>query len=218
MTKPQERIAVFAFGVFGVLTLLILSVYFPDPSRFQFLVFKIVLALAASGIAVMIPGFIELEIPGWLKAGGALAIFALVMYKNPAVLVAPEPGPVAALNVQVDPDTVGIVAGALTPVTYRFREINGVQVTVDSQDIRWLLDNGDELGNIKNNRILGGSFTVASKGQHDLRDNVFLPRDIARKVIDAGMNQVQLESTFTAVDSGQKRAKAKAVLRIGIMG
>ena len=77
----------------------------------------------------------------------------------------------AALNVQVNPDTVGIRVGSHQAVSYFFREVNGVQVTVDGQDIRWLLDNGSEIGIVKNGRVLGGSFTVAPMGRHELLDN-----------------------------------------------
>jgi hypothetical protein len=218
MTKAQERISVYVFGVAGIITMLVLAIAFPIPSKFQYDVFKIVLSLAAAGVAAMIPGFIEVTIPGWLKAGGALAVFALIMYKNPASIVAPEPPPVGTLNVEVVPDTVGIAPGKYTPIAYRFREVNGVQVTVDSQDVRWLLDNGDAIGQVKNARILGGSFTIEAKGQHELLDNVYMPPEIARKAQAAGTNQVQLETIFTAIEGGEKKSKAKAILRIGILG
>lgn len=87
MNKGHERIAVFAFGVIFVIALLVLAIEFPKPEPFQYQVFKIVLALAAAGVAAMIPGFIEVDIPNWVKAGGALAVFVLVMYKNPAELI-----------------------------------------------------------------------------------------------------------------------------------
>jgi len=123
----------------------------------------------------------------------------------------------AILNVQVDPDTIGARVGTHTVVTYRFKEVNGVQATVDAQDYRWLLDNGTELGSVKNARILGGSFTVGPRGSHDLLDNVYMPSDIAQKVFDAGSSQVQLETTFFGVDANGNRTKARAVLRIGIL-
>jgi hypothetical protein len=91
MTKAQERIAVFAFGVVFVVVLLTLAIKFPEPTRFQYEVFKVVLALAAAGVAAMIPGFLEVNLPNWVKAGGALAVFVLVMYKSPAGLVVPPP-------------------------------------------------------------------------------------------------------------------------------
>lgn len=100
MTKVHQRIAAFAFGVLFVIVLLVLAIAFPRPTPFQYQVFMVVLALAAAGVAAMLPGFIEVNIPNWLKAGGALAVFALVMYKNPAGLVSvppPEPTKGSAL-------------------------------------------------------------------------------------------------------------------------
>lgn len=95
MTKAHERIAVFVFGVVFISAMLVLAIKFPEPTPFQYDVFKAVLALAAAGVAAMIPGFLEVSVPSWLKAGGALAVFALVMYKNPAALVvSPPPEPV----------------------------------------------------------------------------------------------------------------------------
>jgi hypothetical protein len=39
-----------------------------------------VLALAAGGIAALLPGAMNFEVPGSLKAGGALAVVALIFY------------------------------------------------------------------------------------------------------------------------------------------
>ena len=82
-----DLIAIFAFGVVFVGALLLLAIRFPHPSDFQYLVFRIVLALASAGIAALIPGFLEIELQTWLKAGGALAVFAIVYFKSPANLV-----------------------------------------------------------------------------------------------------------------------------------
>jgi len=82
-----ELTAVFTFGVIFVVVLLILAIVFPHPTPFQYLVFRIVLALAASGIAALVPGFIEVNVSKWLRAGGAIAIFVLVYFFSPADLV-----------------------------------------------------------------------------------------------------------------------------------
>ena len=121
------------------------------------------------------------------------------------------------LNVRADPDTIGVRIGSYTLVDYRFSEVNGVQATVDAQDVRWLLDDGTQLAQVKNARILGGSFTVEPRGSHDLRDNVYMPPDIAQRVLASGANQVQLETTFLADDGSDNRTKARTVLRIGIL-
>lgn len=83
-----ELIAIFAFGVVFVGTLLLLSIRFPNPTDFQYLVFRIVLALASAGVAALMPGLLEVEFQTWLKAGGALAVFVIVYFKSPANMVA----------------------------------------------------------------------------------------------------------------------------------
>lgn len=91
MTKKQERLAVFVFGVVFVVVMLVLIVWIPNPTPPQYDIFKTVLALAAAGIAAFIPGFLEVTVSGWVRAGGALAVFFLVLNKNPASLVVNGP-------------------------------------------------------------------------------------------------------------------------------
>jgi hypothetical protein len=88
MTRPQERLAVFVFGVVFVSSLLILAVALPNPTQWQYQIFRFVLALAAAGVAAFIPGSLEVSVSNWLKAGGALAVFVVVVFKSPAALVA----------------------------------------------------------------------------------------------------------------------------------
>lgn len=88
MTRPQERLAVFVFGVVFVSALLVLAIALPNPTQWQYQIFRFVLALAAAGVAAFIPGSLEISVSNWMKAGGALAVFALVVFKSPAALVA----------------------------------------------------------------------------------------------------------------------------------
>jgi hypothetical protein len=88
----------FLFGVVFVIVLLTLAIRFPNPTAFQYTVFRTVLSLAAAGVAAMIPGFISLSISKWLRAGGALAVFALVYFYNPAVLVRSVPSQANTIN------------------------------------------------------------------------------------------------------------------------
>ena len=87
MNKHWQRIVAFAFGVVFAVALLVLAIMFPTPTPFQYLVFRIVLAMAVSGVAAMIPGFLEVNVPGVVRAGGALAVFVIVFFYNPAALV-----------------------------------------------------------------------------------------------------------------------------------
>ena len=85
----------FAFGVIFVVTLLVLAIALPKPTSFQYTVFRIVLALAAAGVAAMMPGFIHVKLESTvgllLRAGGALAVFVIVFFFNPARLaVSPD--------------------------------------------------------------------------------------------------------------------------------
>jgi hypothetical protein len=80
--------ATFVFGIIFLMTLLALAFVFPKPTPIQYLVMRITLALAGAGIATMLTGFIEVEIPGYLKAGGALAVFAVIYFRSPAALIA----------------------------------------------------------------------------------------------------------------------------------
>jgi hypothetical protein len=86
-TKKAERRLTFTFGIVFVIVMLVLAIAYPSPTPFQYTVFRITLALAAAGVAAMIPGFIELRISTFLRAGGALAVFAIVYFYNPATLV-----------------------------------------------------------------------------------------------------------------------------------
>jgi hypothetical protein len=69
-----------------------LAVIFPQPTPFQYTVFRIVLALAGAGIAALIPGFIEVAIElaykNVIRAGGALGVFIVLYFFSPASLVA----------------------------------------------------------------------------------------------------------------------------------
>ena len=84
--SAQVQLA-FAFGVVFVGLLLLIAIRFPHPTSFQYTVFRIVLAIACAGVAVVLTGFLDIEIPGFLKAGGALAVFVVTYFYSPAALV-----------------------------------------------------------------------------------------------------------------------------------
>ncbi len=84
--KMWQTIAAAAFAVVFIATILVLAFRFPRPTPFQYTVSRIVLALACAGFATLISGFIEVTIPNFVKAGGALAIFAIVYFYSPADL------------------------------------------------------------------------------------------------------------------------------------
>ncbi|HEX3152656.1 MAG TPA: hypothetical protein VHR66_31580 [Gemmataceae bacterium] len=87
MIDPQIIIAA-SFGVAFVIGSIVLAIFFPRPTGFQQQVFRIVLSLAAAGVAAMFPGFIDLDLHAskvaLIRAGGALAVFVIVYFFNPA--------------------------------------------------------------------------------------------------------------------------------------
>ena len=93
-----EPILAFAFGVLFISAIVVLAVKYPTPSQFQYFVFRTVLALAAAGFAVMIPGLLKLELKSWIRATGTIAIFLVVFFFSPAKLASNEPPPVPAFN------------------------------------------------------------------------------------------------------------------------
>jgi hypothetical protein len=89
--QAWEKIAGFAFGVMFVAAMLVLAVAFPQPTSFQYEVFRIVLAIACGGVAAVIPGCLSVSMDAKglvIRAGGALAVFLLVYFFNPARLAA----------------------------------------------------------------------------------------------------------------------------------
>ncbi|MBV6425974.1 MAG: hypothetical protein KIPDCIKN_00465 [Haliscomenobacter sp.] len=74
----------FAFSIIAFGTLLALTLLIPGWAQQNNALFKTLLALAAAGVAATLPGFLNFEINNAVKAGGALAAFALVFLVNPA--------------------------------------------------------------------------------------------------------------------------------------
>jgi hypothetical protein len=91
---PRDELGVptvFASGGAFLLLVIVLALFVPHPTAFQYSVFRVALSLAAAGFAAPIPGFIKATIPGYVEAGGALAVFVVVYYFNPSALVATPP-------------------------------------------------------------------------------------------------------------------------------
>lgn len=86
MTKRFQQILAFSFGVVFVSVMLMIAIFTPYPSGFQLLVYRIVLGLAAAGVASVIPGFLNIEVRGIVRAGGAIAVFVVIFLFNPATL------------------------------------------------------------------------------------------------------------------------------------
>lgn len=86
MKKSIQIVYAFGFGVVFVCVMLGVALFLPYPSEFQYFTFRVVLALAAGGVAAMLPGFVQIDIPVGVRGGGALAAFVAVYFLNPAAL------------------------------------------------------------------------------------------------------------------------------------
>jgi hypothetical protein len=121
--RPGERTAIFVFGVASVVVLLALAVTVPALRPFQNDVFKVVLALAAAGIAALVPGFIQVQYRDAIRAGGALAIFVIVYFYSPTPPANPpdssSPEPIASNRGRVQPASLP-TAGAFRPMAGAF--------------------------------------------------------------------------------------------------
>jgi hypothetical protein len=91
-TRTWELITLFSFAVGAFVILILVARFDPTPSQTNWYIYLILLALAAAGFVVLLPGAIDFEVPGTIKASGALAIFALIFYfgMNRATPAAPS--------------------------------------------------------------------------------------------------------------------------------
>jgi hypothetical protein len=78
--------AAFVFGIIFISVMLVFAVLFPNPSPSTQKTFSTVLALAAGGVGAMLPGELRLRSVPFLRAGGALGLFALVYLFQPQIV------------------------------------------------------------------------------------------------------------------------------------
>jgi hypothetical protein len=89
MSKTLQTWLSFIFGVIFLSLLLLIAFLRPEPSSFQYNIFRTVMALAGGAAAAVIPGFIELKFGNWLRAGGGLAVFLVLYFYVPKVVDQP---------------------------------------------------------------------------------------------------------------------------------
>jgi len=71
-------------GIGLTVAILLLVIFIPCPSTSQYFVFRIIIALAAAGLASVVPGIFKINFTNGITAGGAIAIFAVVYFFDPA--------------------------------------------------------------------------------------------------------------------------------------
>lgn len=170
-----ELKAIFSFGVAFVLILVIIAVTLPRPTEFQQLIFRIVLALAAAGVGALIPGFLAIRYKTFLRAGGALAVFAMVYFFNPATLVISTPPPHAILP--TDPFRIIFVVdqeGNFTANSYDF-PVSDIRKNASGGEFKQLLE---KLPNIPSN-VLADSTIFRISDENIINDG-------SNNVLDGG--------------------------------
>jgi hypothetical protein len=84
-----EKKTAIIFGGVLIIAIFCCAIFIPDPTSFQYVIFRMIMPLGFACIGFIIPGFIVIE--GKMKsfsirAGGALALFVLTYFFNPATL------------------------------------------------------------------------------------------------------------------------------------
>lgn len=89
--RRDLRFAAFA-GVVFIVVLIVIAIEVPNPTGFQYWVFRVVLSSAAAACGALIPGFLTVNMSLGtavaIRSSGALALFVLVYFLNPAELMA----------------------------------------------------------------------------------------------------------------------------------
>jgi len=89
----SQTIIAFIFGIIFFFILILLAIKFPNPTPFQYSVFRIILSLAGAGVAAVIPGFINVKFDALgilIRSGGAIAVFVILYFYNPAKFAVQE--------------------------------------------------------------------------------------------------------------------------------
>lgn len=87
-----------AIGIAGLVGMLAIAIYIPNPTVWQQLVFRLAIALFVSAAVAVVPGFlnVRLRAKGWgtylkVVAGGAIAVFVLVWFYSPPAVQPEQP-------------------------------------------------------------------------------------------------------------------------------
>jgi hypothetical protein len=74
-------------GVFFMLISFAAALIIKEPTQTQFFVIRGMFSIAGAGVGSCIPGWLNVNLKGYLKAGGAIAIFVILWSLNPPAFV-----------------------------------------------------------------------------------------------------------------------------------
>ncbi len=79
MNQSNKKILpITIIGVIFILILIFISIKFPSTIQEYFGIYKTILAISCAGLAAILPGFININYKGFLRAGGALGVFTFI--------------------------------------------------------------------------------------------------------------------------------------------
>jgi len=91
-----KTLIAFAFGAIFIISILVFTALVKDPRPAEIWTYRVILALAAAGVAAILPGFIDIKYKSIVQAGGAVGVFVLVLLVFPAPSPTPDPAPTKA--------------------------------------------------------------------------------------------------------------------------
>lgn len=101
-----------------------------DPGQLLFL--RLVAAVSAAACAGLIPGLVEVRYRGILRASGALAIFVIVWFTNPPILVSPQSESLPDGSVRLEATPRHVCPGDPVELTWAFDGSGTMTVTPPS--------------------------------------------------------------------------------------
>ena len=81
--KPSGMTAISWTGIALLLIGLLVAIFVRDTSAFQQWAVRVIIAIGAAMTATVIPGLLNIDIPKYVAAGGALAVIVLIYWFNP---------------------------------------------------------------------------------------------------------------------------------------
>jgi hypothetical protein len=159
--RPWKLITLFAFAVCGLGTLILITRFDSTPSQTNWYIYLTVLALAAGGIAALLPGAMNFEVPGSLKAGGALAVVALIFYGGSKVN--PPQAPSAGLGMKAFlhfDEKTSAPANPFTSDIYVFVNSKVAKADVVSKKPLYVVEDKDRGSNIEVVRTMEAGFRI----------------------------------------------------------
>lgn len=111
-----ERVAMFVSGIVLIGALLWIALVNPSPTNFQYTIFRVVLALGGGAFAALIPGTINFKYRDFVRAGGALAVLAIIYFCTtaPPTVANPDFTTHGATQIDGDCNVVGTAAGSIS--------------------------------------------------------------------------------------------------------